>query len=185
MSLISSSSAIVFQKHENWHNLGAPQDAMLDTNALHEKKMKKLRKNLIKKQTLKKTKIIEQKVTATKKRKLKLTEESTISKKLKVDVKSKVVQEQATRKKPRQSFLDKVADWDLVPQKALFGIPLFQNGNKCNPLLCDKVKILVKNSCAFDSLFQIITCGMAMRPNYREAINSVANNFIRLCENTL
>jgi len=52
-------------------------------------------------------------------------------------------------------------------------IPLTSNGNLCEPVHCDGVKIIVKDTCAFDSLLQVIMSAIATYPSYKEAIRKL------------
>jgi len=54
------------------------------------------------------------------------------------------------------TYLDACADWDFLPNGPAIGIPLISNGNLCESVHCDGVKIIVKDTCAFDSLLQVI-----------------------------
>jgi len=83
------------------------------------------------------------------------------------------------------NYLDACADWDFLPNGPTVGIPLISNGNLCEPVHCDGVKIIVKDTCAFDSLLQVIMSAIATYPSYKEAIRTIDCKIIKLAERLL
>jgi len=69
-----------------------------------------------------------------------------------------------------------------LPNGTAVGVPLISNGNLCEPVHCDGVKILVKDTCAFDSLLQVIMSAIAIYPSYKETTRTMNCKIITLAE---
>lgn len=50
---------------------------------------------------------------------------------------------------------------------------------------CDGIKIIVRDTCAFDSLLQVIMSAIATNPSYKEAIRAIDNKIIKFAERLL
>ncbi|EZA60003.1 hypothetical protein X777_15666, partial [Ooceraea biroi] len=61
-------------------------------------------------------------------------------------------------------------------------IPLLRNGSLCNATVVNSVQIVVRETCAFDSIFQITASGMGMHNNYKNTMETLhkTNLFIKL-----
>jgi len=85
-------------------------------------------------------------------------------------------------KRLKSNYLTPCADWDFIETNKTIGIPLLKNGSLCNATTVDKGQILVRETCAFDSIFQIVASGMGMCSVYK--IDMIAfttsNAFIKL-----
>lgn len=89
------------------------------------------------------------------------------------------------KQRKKLNYLDACADWDFLPSGTAVGIPLISNGNLCEPVHCDGIKIIVRDTCAFDSLLQVIMSAIATNPSYKEAIRAIDNKIIKLAERLL
>lgn len=83
------------------------------------------------------------------------------------------------------NYLDACADWDFLPNGPAVGIPLISNGNLCEPVHCDGIKVIVKDTCAFDSLLQVIMSAIATNPSYKEATCAIDSKITKLAERLL
>lgn len=66
------------------------------------------------------------------------------------------------KKRYKPTYLDKCPEWDYLKNIKSFNLPLIINGSKCKPLHMKREQLLtVQETCAFDSLLQIIASGIA------------------------
>lgn len=66
------------------------------------------------------------------------------------------------------------------------GIPLMSNRNLCEPVHCDDgIKIIVKDTCALDSLLQVIMSAIPTNPSYKEATCAIDSKITKLAEKLL
>jgi len=74
------------------------------------------------------------------------------------------------------------ADWDFIETNKAIGIPLLKNGSLCNATTVNKEQTLVRETCACDSIFQIVASGIGMRSVYKTDITAfiTSNAFIKL-----
>jgi len=63
--------------------------------------------------------------------------------------------------------------------------PLMSNGNLCEPVHCDGIKTIVKNTCAFDSLLQVVITAIATNPFHKEVICAIDSKITKLVEKLL
>lgn len=68
------------------------------------------------------------------------------------------IKKSAKDKKP--NYLTPCPDWDSANKT--IGIPLLKNGSLCNATLIKSKEILVHETCAFDSIFQVIASGIGI-----------------------
>jgi len=74
------------------------------------------------------------------------------------------------------------ADWDFVETNRTIGIPLLKNGSLCNAVIINKEYIVVRETCAFDSIFQIVASSMDMYSIYKTNMTALMtfNDFIKI-----
>lgn len=65
-------------------------------------------------------------------------------------------------KHSRPNYLDSCPDWSTDNVKSAIGLPLIRNGNLCDPVVIDKQTIVVHETCAFDSILQIVVDSRCM-----------------------
>lgn len=89
--------------------------------------------------------------------------------------------EQSTSDRIRKpNYLTPCPDWDFVDKTV--GIPLLKNGSLCNATTVNREQIIVRETCTFDSIFQIIATGIGMRNDYKSAMEKLnqTNSFMKL-----
>ena len=59
-------------------------------------------------------------------------------------------------------------------------IPLFQNGSICEPVYLPRRNVILRETCAFNSLMQIITNAMAIYELYKNTTADLDNPFLKL-----
>lgn len=57
------------------------------------------------------------------------------------------------------------------------------NGNLCKPVHCDGIKTIVKNTCAFDPLLQVVMS--AINSSYKKEICAIDSKITKLAEKLL
>jgi len=75
-------------------------------------------------------------------------------------------------KRFKPSYLDKCPEWDYLKNTKSFNLPLLINGSKCKPIKQGRFVMTVQETCAFDSILQLVTNGIAAHATYRNAIQS-------------
>lgn len=68
-------------------------------------------------------------------------------------------------------------DWDFIDSEKAINIPIMRNGSLCNVTVINKEHIVVTETCAFDSIFQVIASGAGMRNNYKKKVSELENLF--------
>jgi len=83
-----------------------------------------------------------------------------------------------------KSNLTPCADWDLIPNNKTIGIPILQNASLLKAVTINGKKIVVQETCAFDSISQVVANGISMSDTYNteSALNS-CNEFIKFLTN--
>lgn len=76
------------------------------------------------------------------------------------------------KKRSKPSYLDKCPEWDFLKNTKSFNLPVLINGSKCRPIKQGKSLMTVQQTCAFDSILQLVTNGLAAHATYRNAIQS-------------
>lgn len=89
---------------------------------------------------------------------------------------------QSISKTTRQNYLTPCPDWDFIDSERAISIPIMKNGSLCNATMMNKEHIVVRETCAFDSIFQVIANGTGMRKNYKKNISELVfkNFFFKL-----
>lgn len=67
----------------------------------------------------------------------------------------------------------------------MFNLPLIINGNKCKPIKKGQSVINVQNTCAFDSLLQLVASGIATLTIYRNVVQASSDNIFYLAKSLL
>lgn len=104
-----------------------------------------------------------------------------IKRKISVDENKKIT------KRVKQNCLTSCPDWDLITSHKTIGVPLLKNGNLCNATTIDKEQIVLRETCAFDSIFQVIANGIGLRDSYKTNIMAFiySNQFIKFVVDTI
>lgn len=90
------------------------------------------------------------------------------------------------KKRYKPSYLDKCPEWDFLNNIKSFNLPLIINGSKCKPLhIKQGQSLILQETCAFDSLLQIIASGIAANIEYRSAIESSSDKIFQLARSIL
>lgn len=84
------------------------------------------------------------------------------------------------KKRVKPSYLDKCSEWEFIKNTKISKQPAFKNGLFCNPVILGKLRLNVRNTCAFDSLFQVVMSAIASNEVYREIIDKSANKTVQL-----
>lgn len=66
-----------------------------------------------------------------------------------------------------------------------FNLSLIINGSKCRPIKKGQSMMTVQETCAFDSLLQLVASGIATHTAYRNAVQSSSDNIFRLAKSLL
>lgn len=69
-------------------------------------------------------------------------------------------------KKRKITYLDDCPDWDHMSTLQRITIPILKNGSLLKGTRCDDHFIVVRETCAFDSLTQILANAIATNPTY-------------------
>lgn len=72
-----------------------------------------------------------------------------------------------------------------MPNSNAVGIPLISNGNLCEPVHFDGIKVIVKDTCAFNSLLQVIMSAITTYPSYKKAIRTIDFKILKLADKLL
>jgi len=85
-------------------------------------------------------------------------------------------------KRLKPNCLMQCADWDFVETNRTIGIPLLKNGSLCNAAIINKEHIVVRETCAFDSIFQIVASSMDIYSIYKTNMTALMtfNDFIKI-----
>lgn len=67
-----------------------------------------------------------------------------------------VPKESLVKKRKELSYLDTCPKWEYIKNTKVSKLPAFKNGSFCEPVTMEQFKLNLKNTCAFDSLFQVI-----------------------------
>lgn len=94
----------------------------------------------------------------------------------------KCVCSQPTPKRTKTSYLDKCPEWDFIKNSKSFNLPLIINGSKCNPVKQGQLKINVHETCAFDSILQLVLSAIVAHPEYRNTIDSSSSDIFQLAK---
>lgn len=85
-----------------------------------------------------------------------------------------------SNKKKKPNYLDTCSDWDYVQSHKAIEIPILKNGNLCDSMQIDGKFISIKETCAFDSLIQLITHAIGKEYRYKEAVQHLDHPVIKL-----
>lgn len=94
-------------------------------------------------------------------------------------------QEVPIKKRAKPSYLDKCLEWDYLKNIKSFNLSLIINGSKCRPIKKGQSMMTVQETCAFDSLLQLVASGIATHTAYRNAVQSSSDNIFRLAKSLL
>lgn len=85
---------------------------------------------------------------------------------------SQKVPKSVSKKRTHPSYLDKCPEWDYLKNTKSLNLPLLINGSKCNAVKQKQLAMTVQETCAFDSLVQLVVSGIAAHETYRNEIQS-------------
>lgn len=89
------------------------------------------------------------------------------------------------KKRRKPTYLDSCPEWDYIKNTKVSKLPSFKNGLLCQPIIMGNVRLNVKRTCAFDTLFQLIMCAMASNQVYCESLEKSTNQTIQLARKIL
>jgi len=89
-----------------------------------------------------------------------------------------------SKKRIKSSYLDKYPEWDYLKNITSRNLPLIINGSKCKSMSKEGITMTVQETCAFDSLLQLVISGIATH-TYREAIESCNDDIFKLARSIL
>ncbi|KMQ93232.1 kda protein in nof-fb transposable element [Lasius niger] len=69
--------------------------------------------------------------------------------------------ESPIKKRAKPSYLDTCPEWEYIKDTKVCKLPVLKNGLFCDSIIMGKFRLNVKNTCAFDSPFQVIMSAMA------------------------
>lgn len=100
----------------------------------------------------------------------------------KIKKETSINKKETATKRIKSNYLTPCADWDLVPTNKNIGIPILRNGSICSATTMDSEQIVVRETCAFDSIVHIIVNSITMHENYKTYLNEFisSNDFIKL-----
>lgn len=102
------------------------------------------------------------------------------------DICSQELPVSAPKKRKQPSYLDKCAEWDYIKNMKSHNLPLMINGNKCKAVNMKRGLILnVQETCAFDSILQIVASAIATHTAYGDAVRSSSDSIFHLAANIL
>jgi len=82
-------------------------------------------------------------------------------------IKRKISVDENKTKRVKPNYLIPCADWDLITNHKTLGVPILKNDSLCIATIIDKEQIVVRETCAFDSIFQVIANGIGLRDAYK------------------
>ncbi|EFN66838.1 hypothetical protein EAG_00550, partial [Camponotus floridanus] len=84
-----------------------------------------------------------------------------------------------TQTNKRKTYLDNCPDWDISHTgKTRMGVANLQNGSLCPFLTIDKKKVVITNTCGFDSIASIIACA-CIHEYYKNSIETNDTNIMQ------
>ena len=89
------------------------------------------------------------------------------------------------KKQKKPNYLDNCPDWDYVQSHKKIELPIFKNGNLCDHVRIGEVLVLIKETCAFDSLMQLVMHAIGKEIRYKERIQYLDYPFIKLALNII
>lgn len=95
----------------------------------------------------------------------------------------KIDQKNKKGKKRKSTYLDDCPNWDNMPTLQRITIPLLKNGSLLKGSRCDDQFVVVRETCAFDSLTQVVTNAIVTHPTYAGIITTKNNNFCNFAKN--
>ncbi|KAK2578404.1 hypothetical protein KPH14_012736, partial [Odynerus spinipes] len=94
--------------------------------------------------------------------------------------------ESPVKKKIRKSsYLDTCPEWDYIKNTKISKLPLFKNGLFCQPVIMGDIRLNLKRTCAFDTLFQLVMSAMASNQVYYESLEKCTNRTVQLARKIL
>lgn len=89
------------------------------------------------------------------------------------------------KKQKKATYLNDYPEWDHVKSDTVVGIPLVKNGNLCRSVHINKLNLVVRDTCAFDSILQIVMCALASNCTYKSAMVNIDNRLLCLAQDIL
>lgn len=103
-----------------------------------------------------------------------------------IDINEKQTSDQKDNKLKRKlTYLDDCLDWDHISTLQRITIPLLKNGSLLKSSRCGDHFIVVRETCAFDSLTQVVLNAIVTNPIYADIINTKNNNFCNFAKSIL
>jgi len=88
-------------------------------------------------------------------------------------------------KTKRPTYMDPFPDWDLVQSHKFVNMPLLRNGNLCDSIKLKNKYVCVRNTCAFDSVVQLLSHAIGKEKFYKNVIEDSQLPVLKLAQNIL
>lgn len=88
-------------------------------------------------------------------------------------------------KRAKPSYLDKCPEWDYIKDSRVGRVPILKNGNTSGPVNMGDYQMNIRNTCAFDSMLQVVLSGVLGNRMYREKTNSSESPLLKLAHNII
>lgn len=93
--------------------------------------------------------------------------------------------DQTTSKRKKPTYLDNCPEWDFIKDSKIGRIPIFTNGNIASTVRLGDYNLNVRDTCAFDSIIQVIISGILGNRLYREQTIDSNCPIMQLCHNVI
>lgn len=94
-------------------------------------------------------------------------------------------EETPVKKRRKPSYLDTCPEWDCIKNTKVAKLPSFKNGLFCQPVIMGNLRLNLKRTCAFDTLFHLVVSAMASNHVYSKALEGSTNRTIQLARKIL
>lgn len=102
-----------------------------------------------------------------------------------IDINKKQADQKDKKQKRKLTYFDDCPDWDHMPTLQRIMIPLLKNGSLLKGSRCGDHFIVVRETCAFDSLTQVVTNAIVTNSIYADITNTKNNNFCNFAKSIL
>lgn len=76
-------------------------------------------------------------------------------------------------------------EWDFIKNSKSSNLPLVINDSKCRPVKRGQLTMTIQETCAFDSILQLVISAIVAHAAYRNAIQSSSNDIFKLANSIL
>jgi len=88
-------------------------------------------------------------------------------------------------KQKKATYLDNYPDWDHLKSDVAVGIPLLKNGTICSSVCINKIHVVIRETCAFDSILQVVMYAFASYCAYKTAMMTADNPILTLAQDII